>query len=213
MQQSHNRLGSPFMLQSSVWSESRAGGQLRLPFSGSELPWRPCHGLVLPHTQPSSWKAQVSREAEASRGRCCSSAAAFICPAARVGGRGVLQIPKQRLADRQTDVESSKLETKVGTTTSVWPGPPTPIFRPRRVKTQKLQICKRWPLSVPEMQSHSTQARKTKLPSDGNAGRVCKSPDVKRRHSAWWVAPTGATRLGGGAGPSIAGIAPGRRRT
>lgn len=134
-------------------------------------------------------------------------------PGSQGGREGVLQIPKQRLADRQTDVESSKLETKVGTTTSVWPGPPTPIFRPRRVKTQKLQICKRCPLSVPEMQSHSTQARKPKLPSDGNAGRVCKSPDVKRRHSAWWVAPTGATRLGGGAGPSIAGIAPGRRRT
>lgn len=38
---------------------------------------------------------------------------------------------------------------------------------------------------MPGMQPHSTQARKPKLPSDGKAGRVCKTPDVKCCHSVW----------------------------
>lgn len=40
-------------------------------------------------------------------------------PGSQGGREGVLQIPKQSLADRQTDVESSKLEIKVGATTPV----------------------------------------------------------------------------------------------
>lgn len=39
-------------------------------------------------------------------------------PGSQGGRGGVLQIPKQSLADRQTDVESSKRESKVGATTS-----------------------------------------------------------------------------------------------
>lgn len=66
----------------------------------------------------------------------------------------MLQIPKQSLADRQTDVEASKRESKVGATNDVCLfGLDPPLrFRPRRVKTQQLHICERRPLSVPGTQ-------------------------------------------------------------
>lgn len=55
----------------------------------------------------------MSWEAEAPGGRCCSSAAA------RVAGRGCSKPQNKALqTDRQTDVESRKLEIKVGAVAS-----------------------------------------------------------------------------------------------
>lgn len=82
----------------------------------------------------------------------------------------------------------------------VWPGPPTPVFRPRRVRTQTpfvlLQLCNRRPLSMRGMQSHSTQVGNQSCHSWES--RSCpRNPHVertaapglrsRRRYTAgWW---------------------------